>query len=313
MSKAQSPDLSVIIITPDFYKTIRKTIGTLRKQTVVNRMEIIIVVPDKTALEPDYSELSPFLCYSIIEIETITSLGTAKAVGIREASAPLIALIEEHVYTDPGWAEALINAHKQPWAAVGPVVRNANPKGLMSWADFIITYGHWMEPLPAGVTDILPGHNSSYKRDILLSYGDSLGSMLEVEAILHGHLQSKGYQIYLEPDAIIYHLGFSRLIPSLPVQFHIGRLFAADRAKQWSPLRRLLYTGGSPLIPLIRLFRLTYKLIRSGAQRRCPYAALPATIPGLVSSALGELAGYARGPGDSKKQMINYEFHRDQQ
>src|SRR5437588_133855 len=82
-------------------------------------------------------------------------------------------------------AQALLAAHRGPWAAVGPVVRNANPSTSVSWADFLIGYGPWCDPAPAGDLDHLPGHNSSYKRAILLDYGSELEGLLEAESVLH--------------------------------------------------------------------------------------------------------------------------------
>ena len=125
-----TPDLSVIIITPDAYETIRKTINAIKKQTVISRIELIIVAP-KALIDPNPSEFQEFQSYHIVKIEQLISLGLAKVTGIREAGAPVIALIEEHVYPDPGWAEALINAHQQSWAVVGPAVRNAEPKNMI--------------------------------------------------------------------------------------------------------------------------------------------------------------------------------------
>jgi len=313
MSKSDHPALSVIVMTPDRFATIRKTVKCIKEQSVQSEIELIIVAPEAAVLDYEESELRGFYHCKTVRLDTMDSMGKSKAAGIRVAAAPVIALVEEHVYPDPGWAAALIKAHEKPWAAVGPVVRNADTSTLTSWADFIITYGQWMEPLPAGAVDILPGHNSSYKRDLLLTCGEKLETMMEVEAILQQDLMSKGYHLFLEPEAVIYHLGYHRLIPSLPVQFHVGRLFAADRIKQWSFFRRLLYTGGAPLIPLVRLFRFIVKLIRSGGERKFPWAALPLTIPGLTASALGEMAGYAAGAGNSTERMIKYEFHRADQ
>ena len=50
-------------------------------------------------------------------------------------------------------------------------MRNANPKSAISWANLLIEYGPWLDPAPAGKASHLPGHNSSYKRDVLLGYG----------------------------------------------------------------------------------------------------------------------------------------------
>lgn len=310
MSDCHSSDMSVIIITPDNYETIRTTIGYLREQTVGEKLEVIIVAPSEDALAADYSELEDFHQTVVVEVGKVKSVAQANAVGIRRASAPVVAFIEEHSYPEPGWAEALIRAHQHSWAAVGPVVRNANPDSLISWADFIISYGQWMESSPAGVVEVLPGHNSSYKREILLEYGTELESILEAETTLHFDLREKGYQLYLEPEAQISHLGFSLLSSWLSAQFHLGRLFAANRANRWFFLRQLLYTGGTPLIPILRFFRILRQLNWPGKQHNFPSGALPLSMLGLVASALGEMTGYAFGPGNSIQRMLNLEFHR---
>jgi hypothetical protein len=154
------------------------------------------------------------------------------AAGVRHASAPVVALAEDHSYPDPDWAAALIGAHRHAWAAVGPAVRNANPKSVTSWADFLIAYGPWSEPATAGEVEHLPGHNSSYKRAILLDYGPELEAMLGAESVLHWDLRARGSRLYLEPKAKIAHLNFGLLSSLARAQFHGGRLLAAVRAQR---------------------------------------------------------------------------------
>jgi GT2 family glycosyltransferase len=312
VNDTSSPEMSVVIVTPDHYNTICRTIGYLRAQTVRERLEVVIVAPSADTLEVNEAELKDFFQFRVVEVGKIRSVAQANAAGIRQASAPVVAFVEEHSYPDPGWAEALIEAHRQPRAAVGPVVRNANPGSLVSWADFLIAYGPWMDPSPTGAVDFLPGHNSSYKRAILLNYGTELEAMLESESVLHWDLQAKGYQLYLEPAAKISHLNFGLLSSWIPAQFYNGRLFAATRAQRWSPLRRLLYTGGVPLIPVVRFRRILQQLCRSDQRRNLPPRVLPTVILGLVVSAVGEMMGYALGAGDAKQRLSNFEFHRYQ-
>jgi len=312
VNDSSSPEMSVVIVTPDHYDTIRKTMRHLRAQTVRERLEVVIVAPSADTLEANETELKDFFRFRVVEVGKIRSVAQANAAGVRQASAPVVAFVEEHSYPDPGWAEALIEAHWQPWAAVGPVVRNANPGSAVSWADFLIAYGPWMDPSHAGVVDFLPGHNSSYKRAILLDYGPELEAMLESESVLHWALQAKGYQLYLEPAAKISHLNFGLLSSWIPAQFHNGRLFAATRARYWSPLQRLFYTGGAPLIPVVRFRRILQQLRRSGQRRNLPPGVLPTLILGLVVSAVGEMMGYALGAGDARQKLSNFEFHRYQ-
>ena len=292
---APGPKLSVVLVTPDSYETIRKTIGYLRRQTVCGELELVIVAPGKIGAE----ELPEFCRVQVVEIGAVTTVGRANVAGVRAATAPVVALAEDHAFPEPDWAAALIEAHCGPWAAVGPVVRNANPETAVSRADFWIGYGPWAEPQPAGPREFLPGHNSSYKRERLLAYGDRLEEMLEAETVLHWELRAQGHQLWLEPAARIAHVNFSRWRTWLGMQFHLGRVFAATRAQHWPLWKRIVFVCGSPLIPLVRLSR--------SCQRS------PALVIGLTVDGLGQLAGYAAGAGDSAPKLAHYEFHREDQ
>src|SRR5205085_1676043 len=102
---------------------------------------------------------------------------------------------ETHAFPDPDWASGLIEAHaRERCAAIGPVVVNANPRPL-SWANLFTDYG----PLLAGghaeaheVADVA-GHNSSYRRDLLLGYGGELAGMLALETFLHDDVRQGGH------------------------------------------------------------------------------------------------------------------------
>ena len=229
-----SPEVSVVIVTPDTYETIRETINHLRAQTVKDKLEIVIVAPSVKTLNPDESELQDFAQSQVVIVGEIKSIAWGNAAGIRHANAPIVALAEDHSYPDPSWAEALIRAHRQQWVAVGPVVRNANPENAISWADLLIGYGPWLDPTPARIVSQLPGHNCSYKKAVLLEYGHKLESMLEAETVLHWDLCSRGFQIYLDSAAKISHTNFSLLSSWIPVQFLAGRVFAAARSRNWS-------------------------------------------------------------------------------
>ena len=58
----------------------------------------------------------------------------------------------------------------------------------------------------------------------------------------------------------------TRPISVLRENYHYGRLFAASRTARWSILRRLLYLGAAPLIPLVRLRRIVAEIRRLGRQ-----------------------------------------------
>jgi hypothetical protein len=307
-----SPELSVILVTPDRYDTVRRTVSWLGAQTVRDAIELVIVASSRDGLDLDERELEGFHGFQVVELDTVRSVAAGNAAGVRAASAPVVVFAEDHSYPEPGWAEALIAAHREQWAAVGPVVANANPRSAVSWADFLPGYGPWLDPTPSGAVSYLPGHNSSYKRDLLLGLGADLDPMLNAESVLHWELRARGHRLYLESEAKTRHFNFSRLSVYLRATFLHARTFAAERARggRWGPLRRLAYAGAWPLIPLVRVRRVFRDLRRAREHGVFPRV-LPPVALGLTVSALGEATGYLLGPGDAPEKVSAYEFHRD--
>ncbi|HWP92349.1 MAG TPA: glycosyltransferase [Thermodesulfobacteriota bacterium] len=312
MNDPHSPEISVVIVTPDHYNTIRKTIRHLRTQTVRDKLEVVIVAPSADRLGLDLSEMKDFLRFLVVEVGEIKLVAKAKAIAVRQAIAPIVAFAEDHCYPDPDWAEALIAAHQQGFAAVGPAMGNANPNTMVSWAGMFMGFGPYFEPARARETLGLPWHNISYKRQVLMDYGDKLDSMIVVEGMLLDELRVKGYGIYLEAAAKTYHVNISLLSSWVRQAFWGGWLFAAVRARQkrWPLWRRLLYIGGAPLIPLVRLRRTIREIKRSGREQKLIPKIFPALISGLVSHATGELAGYAFGLGKADEHYSYYEMAR---
>lgn len=311
----REPDLTVVLVTPDHYQRLRPVLRHLRAQTARNRLEIVIVAPAREALGLIEADLEGFLQVRVVETGTPWSLAKARADGIRQASAPVVALVEDHCFPDPGWAAALIAAHRQPWAAVGPAIANANPRTRLSWANLLIAYGRWVEPEAGAEVDDIPGNNSSYKRARLLEYGSGLERILEREAVLHQDLRAKGYRLYLEPQALAYHQNVSRLTSAIWIRFQAGRLFGATRVRngRWSLLRRLLYIGGAPLIPLMHLRPVLQHLRRTARQRPLLPGLRWAVVGLLAVAGAGEIIGYAFGPGEALQQLVDADFQRARQ
>ena len=307
---AEAPLLSVVLVTPDSYATVRTTIRHLLRQALRDQLELVLVVPRQEGLHANSEELSEFTFHQIVEVGQIRSIAHANCAGIRKARADIVVLSEDHAFPAPGWAEALVKAHQSPWAAVGPVIRNGNPRSVVSWADLLIAYAPWLYPGHKGERDHLPGHNSSYKKAFLLGYGPQLEEMMEAESVLHWDLRQKGHQLLLEPEAQIAHLNFGRLSSWLQAQFYSGRVFAASRAKAWGLGRRLMYGLASPLIPLIRIKRIVGEARGSGSWSHVPRGVLPMLLLGLFASASGEMMGYVAGHGNARPKLAEFEFHR---
>ena len=305
-----APRLSIVLACSDAYPTIAATLGYLRAQTGKESIELVLVACSKQALALPENAVEGFQGCKIVEIGAFETIGQANAAGVRAASAPIVAFAEDHCFPEPGWAAALLRAHEGPWAAVGPVIANANPRSAVSWADYLIGYGPWADPTPSSEVDLLPGHNSSYKRDVLLGYGDRLEAMLASESVLHMDLRAHGERLYLSSDARAAHVNFSLTRSWLGVQVHNGRVFGAARAASWSLARRIVYAAASPLIPVVRCWRAAGALLAPGRPRRELPRVLPALALGLSLDGLGQMLGYALGAGRSAARMADYEFRR---
>ena len=205
-----SPSLSAILITSSDYSSLRESIAHLKLQSALSSLEIVIVCPSKEKLKLDLEDVKLFSFLEIIELENYISSGDVLATGFKNANSPIVAYIEEHSYPDPQWAEAILEAHKGNWAVVGWSIENANPETLISWASLFADFGPWVELKISQEMEILAPHHCSYKKDLILSFGEELGTLSEIETILHSKLKQSGHRLYFESATQSKHVNFSK-------------------------------------------------------------------------------------------------------
>ncbi len=169
----EGPLLTVVIVVGDEGTRggLERTIQSLRHQGIIDRMEILEVdcsLPGTTALNGSDHQ----------SVRTIklprdgTTMAQARAAGVREARSALVAFLDEHSFAMAGWAEALVEAHHGPWAGVGGEVYNLTSAVGFSDPIYLMGHGRWVPPARRGEMELLASHDTCYKRDILLSYGD---------------------------------------------------------------------------------------------------------------------------------------------
>jgi hypothetical protein len=304
--------MSIVLVMPGRYEAIRRTVGHLLAQTEVDRLEIVIVAPAGAARGPLIEALEGSCRYRVVEHPADT-LAELRAAGVRAATAPIVVFAEDHSYPAADWAGALIAAYRGPWGAVGPVVVNANPASLTSWADLLLGFGPWIAPGRTGTVAGLPWHNTSYLAAPLREFGPALGSLLEADSFLQEQLRKQGYELYQESRAQTHHVNCSLLRPYLRGHYHGRRVYAAARVRtqRWSVFRRLAYIAAAPLLPPLQLRRLSADLRRTVRPRRRLLGMLPVLGLGAVVGAVGEAMGYAFGPGDSPRRKSDVEHDRE--
>jgi hypothetical protein len=278
---------------------------------VVSKLELVIVTSGPDALREETAKLSEFAALLVVGVDGLAPLAAARAAGVRAATGPVVFVGETHTYPEEGWAEALIDAHDDDWAAVVPGFGNANPSGALSWAGFLTDYGSWLSSLEAREISRIPTYNTAYKRAALLEFGPRLDLLLTSGDELIVGLRAAGRRFAFRPSARIDHVNVSRPGPWLVERYVGGLLTANSRMERWSWGRRLLYAVGSPLIPAVVLARVAGGVNAARRVHDVPVSVYPTLLLGAVLSAIGELVGYLGGPvAWAERRMTEYELHR---
>ncbi len=303
--------LSAIMIVGICRRRAQRSLDALCQQTRVENIKIILVdlgeqAPPLNA--PEHVRLT------VISRPAKTSWAQARAAALNEAQGDIIAFIEDHSFARSNWAEELIKAFEEPWAAVGYSVVNANPQTYISRAGLISDYLLWMHPVRSGEAALLPGNNVAYRRKALLAFQDRLAVDLGVDFNIHEALRRQNHKLAMSSTAIIAHQNYDRLIGLLKANYHYCKLLAANRvsSQEWTLLRRILYIIGTPIgAPLIKILR----IIKSLSGRRILwwpfFTAVPVIVLTFTISALGETLGYLVGPGQSEKDFNKWELMQD--
>lgn len=302
-------ELSVVLAS-DGVGSVQELLAALGAQTARERLELVVVAPDGAGVVAAGGE-GTVGAVRRVPADSGRSLAVARAAGVRAATTPLVAFTETHAFPEPGWAQALIDAHDGPWAAVGPAMLNATPDEPRTWGQLLVDYGPWVAPVRAGPVPDVPGHSSCYKRELLLEYGEDLERMLAAEWNLHRDLRARGHRLYLEPAAATRHLNMTRVAPSFRMWRHYSRDLASVRAREWPLARRVAYSLAAPAIFAKRLVTTLRHVRRVGRLDVLP-AALAPMLASLAGSALGELAGYASaGSASDEEALAHYDLHRE--
>ena len=298
----QAPLLTVVIVVGDegTRRGLERTIQSLRGQGIIDRIEILIVDCSAPGTPPLKGSDHPSARTVKLPRET-TTMAEARAAGVRLARAPLVGFLDEHSCAMAGWAEALVKAHAGPWAGVGGEIYNLS--SALGFADPIYLMGHgpWVPPAPKGEIQLLASHDTCYKRDVLLSYGDQLAELLMTEPVLMWKLRADGHKLLCEPEVKSLH-GYTVNPLTWVAFFAWNRCFGYARAKVfgWSWARRLLHALLSPVIPWGRVIRLFVYLVRRHPARLPTFlVGWPVILVAQYSASLGEGVGAVFGKGNA--------------
>lgn len=309
--ESEAPQLSVILVIGDQRKRAAAALRSLLEQSIVDRMEVLLF-----DLGPQESAALPGSDHPAVRMSLggpKDSLATSRVQGVHAARSPVVALMEEHCQAQPGWAEAIVRAHTGPWAGVACDFVVGNPNAGSADQAFRVTYGVYARP-PHGRGPVkqIPGQNSAFKRDVLLRYQDQLESFMIGDFVLQLKMAEDGSELFYEPAAKMAHLNENTLRSFCVGAFYWNWCFSNIRAHvfRWGLARRALRIVLSPLIPWVRLARLSLQTIRLGPSQFVQFLCdIPFLLAVSYCSAAGQVAGLLNPLEKGAREFSDFEIN----
>src|SRR3954453_10785462 len=306
-----TPELSVVLVVGGQRERAARALHSLIGQSFIDRMEVLLY-----DLGPEDCPPLPGSDHPRVRLTRLgpkSLLGHARRQGVHAAKAQVVSFMEEHCEMHPGWAETIVSAHREPWAAIGSALVCGNPNAGVSDQAFRMNYGIYSRPIgPRGPASSVPGQNSSYKRDLLLKYEPDLEEMLHADLLLQWKMKQDGHHLLYEPAVRLSHHN-ENTFRSLSVGvFYWNWCFANIRARvfHWTLLRRAIWITLAPLIPWVRLVRICRNFL---LQREVSFLRFLGEIPFFIAinycAAAGQTAGLIRPGARGIRKFSDFEMN----
>ncbi len=305
-----APLLSLVLTTPYQFDSLKPLLAHLRAQTIAADLELVIVGPGRTEMEPDPLWMDGFHSWQFVRVPALPSLVPGYAAGVRHARSGIVALCLDHCFPEPRWAELLLAAHRGGHAVVGSVLRNANPATNVSWADFLMHAGRALTGARGGLVESLSGSGLCYRKAVLLDLAEDLDAHLADQEALVRLLAAQGHSLYLESQAVAARVNYAIFDSWISASFFEGRVAAGQRTEDWNAVRRLAYCLLAVFLPYIRLAQSLTAGAQAGFSATAILKATPYLWLGLTVRSLGECLGFATGAGRAQDALAHYAHHR---
>ena len=294
------PQLSVVIascVGPPFITRCLESLAAQRQQ---GELEFLVV--DRAGGDVAAGIAHDFPWVRLIRRPPGESVPDLRRHGIAAARADYVAIIEEHCVAAADWSATILRCIREPVAAIGGVVQDANYPRLMDWAVYFTEYNSYMPPVARGEVQDVCAANCVYRRDLLLRYLPEAGSGYW-EAGLNHKLLASGERFRLEPDLVVYHTGPFGFGYYLQQRFLFSRAFAGIRRNHVSTAFRIGYLFLAPLLVPLLLARTASRVWAKRHRVDKFVQVLPHLLPITATYVLGEWVGFLTGPGDSLSKI----------
>ena len=217
-----TPDIAVVVCTYNRYDVLPDAIASLTDQALSGSAAEFIIVDNSTDKAAQDAFWSAFAANDRVRVvfEAVPGLSRARNRGIREASAPIVAYMDDDAIAAPTWCEALIETFERHSEAgivggpVRPIWPAAEPEWLHPWQrGFLTIVDYGPEERALAEEEWLAGTNIAFRREALLAAGGfaetlgRTGTALLSNEELHTatRLHRQGLQSFYNPSAEMFH------------------------------------------------------------------------------------------------------------
>lgn len=295
--------LSVIVVCLNSAEVREACLIALANQVHKDDTEILAVGHWAAEAQPgtsseDYVVRQRLPGVRFLPVSARTTVPQMRTIGILQSQGEIVALLEDDCVVADNWCLAVLRAHEESHPVIGGSILPGGYRRLLDWAVYFCEYARFMPPF-SGAKDALPGNHITYKRATLPPLESGQGFY---EVFFHDDLKKSGMQLIASPTLMVKNINHWSLHHITRMPFHHGRAFAGMRAQSFPAWRKGLYAILSLALPVLKVARLATEVTR---RRRYVIEfcfSIPLTMIFLSSWSLGELWGYATGPGHSPDQ-----------
>ncbi len=296
MSGETTPELTVVVPSVNGLGDLRGCLEALERLRDTVRLEILVVDRCGEAVREELRSRHPDV--RLLEVPAMTTIPAMRHLAFEAATAPAVAVIEDHVIVPPGWGRRLLDGIAAGRDVVGGPITNAADQRLLDWSTFLCEYSACLPPLPAGPAAWLPGNNVGYRREVLLRYRDVTAEG-KWENRLHDAMRADGVVLHCDPDLVVGHKKHFGYFEYLSQRWLYSRSFAGARMRGAPVWRRALTGLAAFALPPLLLLRIVRVNLGKGVPARLVLVTLPLVFTYVIAWGLGEVAGYWFGAGDS--------------
>lgn len=297
---ADRPLLSVVVPSVNGIRDLRDCLATLAAEAARVPLEVLVVDRVGPALRAEVARQYPWV--RVIVAARGTTIPELRAMAFSAASAPIVAVIEDHVHVPAGWATQMLAAQARGETVVGGSVQNGATERLVDWAAFLCEYSHLLPPQPDGPVPTITGNNTTYRRELLERFREAASSG-RWEDHLHAVLRAHGVQLFSRPGIVVQHKRHYTVGEYAAQRYLYARSYAAARLIGRRGHVRFAYGAVSPLLLPLLLSRIVARAWSRPAYRRVLIRSLPLLVLFVTAWAAGELAGAWLGPGDALSRV----------